>query len=131
MNYSKSPDELISTAISAGKRQRGVVSRTAVHMRSSIDRLTGLAHLDSNSLTEEISFLENALDQLLHTSRISNDAYLAAGAVQGGLSMLGDMIDIGISRSEVQEQLRQLLERAGRVDESHPGLDEAIEERRV
>ena len=59
------------------------------------------------------------------------DAYLAAGAVQGGLAMLGDMIDIGITRSEVQDQLRQLLERADRVDESHPGLDEAIEERRV
>ena len=100
-------------------------------MRSSIDRLTGLAHLDSNSLSEEIAFLENSLDQLLHTRGISNDAYLAAGAVQGGLAMLGDVIDIGISRSEVQEQLRQLLERAGRVDESHPGLDEAIEERRV
>ena len=100
-------------------------------MRSSIDRLTGLAHLDPNSLNEEISFLENSLDQLLHTQRISNDAYLAAGAVQGGLAMLGDMIDIGIPRDEVQEQLRQLLDRAVRVDESHPGLDEAIEERRV
>ena len=100
-------------------------------MRSSIDRLTDMAHLDSNSLNEELSFLENALDQLLHTRRISNDAYLAAGAVQGGLSMLGDMMEIGIPRNEVQDQLRQLLERAGRVDESHPGLDEAIEERRV
>lgn len=100
-------------------------------MRSSIDRLTGLAHLDSNSVSREIAFLENALDQLLHSRSISNDAYLAAGAVQGGLALLGDMIDIGITRGEVQDQLRQLLERADRVDESHPGLDDAIEERRV
>lgn len=131
MNCLKVRDEFISSALLCGKRQRGTFGPTPVHMRSSIDRLTGLAHLDSNSVSREIAFLENALDQLLHSRSISNDAYLAAGAVQGGLALLGDMIDIGITRGEVQDQLRQLLERADRVDESHPGLDDAIEERRV
>ena len=101
------------------------------NMRDTINRLAGLAHLDSNSVSEEIDFLETALEQLRQQGDITNDAFLAAGAIQGGLAMLGGMIDLGISRGEVQEQLRQLLERADRVSESHPGLDEAIEERRV
>jgi hypothetical protein len=99
-------------------------------MRTIIETLIALPHVDSTTLNNEVVFVESCLETLRCDSVISNDAFLAAGAVQGGLSMIRNMIDAGISRDEVQGHLRDLLMRAIKLDEAHPEIDGAINSRR-
>ncbi len=99
-------------------------------MRTVIESLIALPHVDSITLHNEINFIESSLESLRIDAAITNDAYLAAGAVQGGMSMIRNMVDAGISREEVQNHLRDLLMRAIKVDEAHPELDGAINSRR-
>jgi hypothetical protein len=99
-------------------------------MRTVIESLIALPHVDSITLHNEIVFIESSLETLRSDDAITNDAYLAAGAVQGGISMIRNMLDAGISRDEVQTHLRDLLIRAIKLDEEHPELDGAINSRR-
>ncbi|MBC8437799.1 MAG: hypothetical protein H8D82_00850 [Euryarchaeota archaeon] len=75
---------------------------------------------------QEVEFLQSSLENLRINGEISNDAYLDAGAVEGGLSMLANLIELGIAAEEIQDLLRQLHERAGRIDEAHPNLGPAV-----
>ncbi|PXY70831.1 MAG: hypothetical protein CXX83_00265 [Methanobacteriota archaeon] len=99
-------------------------------MQTCIVHLLGQPHIDAPTVRSEVDFLEQSLTQLRHDGSISNDAYLDAGAIEGGLAMLANLLDLGIPTSEVQEHLRQLHERAGRIHEAHPTLDGAVEARR-
>lgn len=99
-------------------------------MRTCVERLIALPLLNVIALRSEIGFLEGALDTLRHNGTISNDAYLDAGAVQGGLAMLANLLDLGVPRKEQQDHLRQLLARASKIGEAHPELDQALESMR-
>ena len=87
--------------------------------------------MKANNLTlemvqQEVEFLQKTLENLRFNGTISNDSYLHAGAVEGGLSMLANLIELGISSDEVGDHLRQLHERAGRIDEAHPALGPSV-----
>ena len=99
-------------------------------MRTCVERLIALPLIDSVTLRGEINFIESTLENLRSEGTISNDASLDGGAIQGGLSTLSNMVDLGISRMEAQEHLRDLLVRGMKLDEAHPGLDGAVESSR-
>ena len=63
-------------------------------------------------------------------SKISNDAYLDAGAIQGALEMIANHIDMGVAQTEIHDLLVQQISRANRLEEKHPGLDYEIEKGR-
>ena len=83
-------------------------------------------NLTLEMVQEEVEFLQKTLENLRINGTISNDSYLDAGAVEGGLSMLANLIELGVSSDEVSEHLRQLHERAGRIDEAHPTLGPSV-----
>ena len=96
-------------------------------MRTCIDHLISLPHLDVVKVRMEVEFLTGRLETCLQDGKISNDAYLDAGAITGAIEMVANHIDVGVSQKEVGELLRQQLERADRLELKHPGLNAAIE----
>ncbi len=54
-------------------------------MRTCVERLISTQKIDASIVREEIQFLESTLETLRINQQISNDAYLDAGAIQGGL----------------------------------------------
>ena len=81
-------------------------------------------------IEEQRDFVRNTLEVLRATSQISNDAFLDAGTIQGGLSLLLNLISQGISEDEAISQLEGLKSRAHLLEEKYPGLDEKVEKLR-
>jgi hypothetical protein len=101
-----------------------MAGREAMH--TCIDSLIASENLDAEMIKQEVIFLQETLENLRLNGTISNDAYLDAGSVEGGLNMLASLIELGVSAAEIQDRLRQLHERAGRIDEAHPSLGPAV-----
>ena len=70
-------------------------------------------------------------DRLRIQRTISNEAYLDAGAIQGAIELVANMIDMGVPQTEIQEHLRSTLRRANRIETKHPGLNWAVESGRA
>lgn len=83
--------------------------------------------IESSAVRELIDSLANALDSLRSDGTISNDAYLDAGAIQGGMMMIANLIDAGIDRNELSQHMTALVSRFNHVEEAHPGLSAAVE----
>ncbi len=83
--------------------------------------------INADQIRSKIESLVNALDVLRQDGVITNDAYLDAGAVHGGLMMLSNLIDVGIDRTEVKSHMEDLISRAQRVEEVHPGLSASVD----
>ena len=96
-------------------------------MRTCIDLLLALPHIDAPRMKGEVNYLAGRLEQLRLQRSISNEAYLDAGAVQGAIEMIANMVDMGVPQIEVQGQLREQLDRAQRLESKHPGLNWAVE----
>lgn len=96
-------------------------------MRTCIDYLIALPHVDGPRVRREAEYVAERLELLRHKGEITNDAYLDAGAIQGAFDMIGNLVEMGVSQKEIHEQLRQQLLRACRLEEKHPGLDAAVE----
>ncbi|RJU88225.1 MAG: hypothetical protein DWC07_08115 [Candidatus Poseidoniales archaeon] len=100
-------------------------------MRTCIDDLLALPHIDAPRLKLEVEYLSSRLEDLRLRRRISNDAYLDAGAVQGAIHMVAHLVDMGVAQSEVHGHLRSTLSRAKRLETKHPGLNWAVESGRA
>ena len=100
-------------------------------MRTCVDTLIALAHVDGPSVRNEAQFIADRLDVLRQTGQISNDAYLDAGAIQGAFNMIGNLVEMGVPQKEIFSQLKEQLNRAWRLEEIHPGLDSAVESGRA
>ncbi len=83
--------------------------------------------IESSAVRDLIDSLANALDSLRSDGTISNDAYLDAGAIQGGMMMIANLIDAGIDRNELSQHMSALVSRFNHVEEAHPGLSSAVE----
>ena len=83
--------------------------------------------IKSSAVRDLIDSLANALDSLRSDGTISNDAYLDAGAIQGGMMMIANLIDAGIDRDELSQHMSALVSRFNHVEEAHPGLSSAVE----
>lgn len=99
-------------------------------MRTCLDRLIAQAHLDAPWVRNEFEFITNRLEQCLHNGDISNEAFLDAGVIQGALEMIANHIEMGVSQMEISELIREQFSRAEKLEEKHPGLDNAVEEGR-
>ena len=89
--------------------------------------------VDSNclhALQQEVDYILDTLEVLRATKEISNDAFLEAGSIQGGLTLILNLISQGISDDEANAQLTRLKQRAQSLNDAYPGLDDKIESRR-
>ena len=99
-------------------------------MKSSIGRVTGTDSRSSDVISSEVEYLSATLSLLRDSNEITNDEFLEAGSIQGGLNVLSAMMSNGAEDSEITLQIRSLKERADSICERHPGLDAKIESRR-
>ena len=99
-------------------------------MISSIGRVTGTDSRSSDVISSEVEYLSSTLSLLRDSNEITNDEFLEAGSIQGGLNVLSAMISNGAEDSEITLQIISLKERADSICERHPGLDAKIESRR-
>ena len=96
-------------------------------MKTSMNRLHTHDSLTSQIVAEEVVFLSETLGNLRDSGEISNDAYLEAGGIQGGLTLIASLIDQDVTDDEIQEGLDQLVARALRISINYPEMDEKIE----
>ena len=88
-------------------------------MRSCIDHLMALPHIAGPRIRQESEFLAQQLETLRLNGTITNEAFLDAGAVQGAFELIGTLIEMGVSQKEIQQELRNTLDRAKRLEEKH------------
>ena len=100
-------------------------------MRTCVDNLIALPHIDGPRIRNEVEFLASRLDMLRQKRQISNEAYLDAGAIQGAFSMIGYLVEMGVPQREIFAELKQQLSRACKLETKYPGLNTAIEDGRV
>ena len=96
-------------------------------MITTLDRIESLSDSSIGMIEKQRDFVRDSLEVLRGTSQISNDAFLDAGTIQGGLSLLLNLISQGISENEAFSQLEALKTRAHLLEEKYPGLDEKVE----
>lgn len=96
-------------------------------MITSLERFAELGKTSAGEIESERDFIRDALEVLRGTGEISNDAFLDAGTIQGGLSLMLNLINQGISNDEAQNQLNSLKIRANSLENKYPGLDEKVE----
>jgi len=97
---------------------------------TSLNRFESLEKTSIPNIQTEIDYLRDTLEVLRATGEISNDAFLEAGSIQGGLSLILNLISQDIPKEEADSQLESLKERARTLEESYSGLDDKIESRR-
>jgi hypothetical protein len=90
-----------------------------------------MPHIDGPLIRNEVEFLANRLEVLRQNRQITNEAYLDAGAIQGAFTMIGNLIEMGVSQQEIATLIKQQLNRACDLEIKHPGLDQAIETGRL
>ena len=99
-------------------------------MKTLISRFEKLENIKSDVLDNEIIFLADTLEMLRITDEISNDAFLDAGMVQGGLSIISNLLTQGLQPEDVQNQIHRLKEKSIALSNLYPNLDQLIEDRR-
>ena len=95
-------------------------------MISTLDRIKSLDNSSLGMIEEQRDFVRDSLEVLRATNEITNDAFLDAGTIQGGLSLLLNLISQGISEDEASSQLEGLKSRARLLEEKYPGLDQKV-----
>ena len=73
-------------------------------MRTCVDNLIALPHLDGPRIRLEAEYLSKRLEVLRQKRLISNNAFLDAGAIQGAFSMIGNLVEMGIPQREIFSQ---------------------------
>ena len=96
-------------------------------MISSILILTADGVPSAEDVSREVAFLSDTLSLLRDSGQITNDAFLEAGVIQGGLNVLSSMISNDIGESEVDQQMLSLVSKAEGLQSKHPNLDSMIE----
>ena len=96
-------------------------------MKTSMNSLHTHDSLTSQIVSIEVEFLSETLGNLRDSGEISNDAYLDAGGIQGGLSLIASLLEQNVSDDEIRMQLEQLADRARRISSNYPDMDAKIE----
>ena len=99
-------------------------------MITSIQSVTGQETRISSEITQEVEFLSSTLSLLRDSEKISNDEFLEAGLIQGGLNLLSAMISNDVETEELEIQITSLKDRALLICQRFPNLDEKIESMR-
>ena len=99
-------------------------------MITSLERFVKLDPTCMGEIESERNSIRDTLEVLRATGEISNDAFLDAGTIQGGLSLLLNLLSHGISEKEASGQLTSLKARAEVLNETYPDLDRKVENMR-
>ncbi|MBT5613493.1 MAG: hypothetical protein HOJ64_01300 [Euryarchaeota archaeon] len=99
-------------------------------MKTILERFEDINLLTVDILNLEVNFLKNSLEVLRVTSQISNDAFLDAGIIQGGLSLISNLLEQGVSVEEANLQLSRLKIKSNALMQTYPELDEMLESMR-
>lgn len=99
-------------------------------MITSLDSVTGQETRIPSQITQEVEFLSSTLSLLRDSGEISNDEFLEAGSIQGGLNFLSALISNCAEAEELEIQILFLKGRALSICERFPNLDEKIESKR-
>ena len=73
----------------------------------------------ANEIAEDMSL---DLASQRNSGEISNDAFLEAGVIQGGISVLANMIATGVDHSEILVHFNQIRDRAATICTNFPEL---------
>ena len=98
-------------------------------MISSLSRFQTVDDSSIPAIREEVEYLQDTLEVLRATNEISNDAFLESGSIQGGLTLILNLLAQGIP-DEANSQLIRLKQRANSIHEKFPELDSKVESRR-
>ncbi len=99
-------------------------------MKTILERFEDINLLTVDILNLEVNFLKNSLEVLRVTSQISNDAFLDAGIIQGGLSLISNLLEQGVSVEEANLQLSRLKIKSNALMQTYPELDDMLESMR-
>ena len=86
-----------------------------------------IGELTSQLIKEEIIFISNTLEMMRDAKEISNDAYLEYGSIQGGLAVVSNLLEQGVSGEEIIPLLGTLCEKTKILDNKYPGVNITIE----
>ena len=73
----------------------------------------------ANQIAEDMSL---DLASQRNSGEISNDAFLEAGVIQGGISVLANMVATGVDHSEMMVHFNQIRHRAATICTNFPEL---------
>ena len=83
-----------------------------------------LTFADVNEIAEDMSL---ELASLRNAGDISNDAFLEAGVIQGGISVIANMLAIGANNDEIIFHYQQIKDRAALIVTRYPELEVVLE----
>ena len=78
----------------------------------------------ANEIAEDMSL---DLASQRNSGEISNDAFLEAGVIQGGISVLANMVATGVDHSEIMVHFNQIRDRAATICINFPELTTILE----
>ena len=79
-----------------------------------------LTFAGANEIPEDMSL---ELASLRNTGDISNDAFLEAGVIQGGISVIANMLATGANNDEIIFHYQQIKDRAALIVTRYPELE--------
>jgi len=79
-----------------------------------------LTFASANEIAEDMSL---ELASLRNTGDISNDAFLEAGVIQGGISVIANMLATGANNDEIIFHYQQIKDRAALIVIKYPELE--------
>ena len=98
-------------------------------MITSLSRFQTVDDRSIPPIRDVVEYLLDTLEVLRATNEISNDAFLESGSIQGGLTLILNLLAQGIP-DEANSQLIRLKQRANSIHEKFPELDTKVESRR-
>ena len=79
-----------------------------------------LTFADANEIAEDMSL---ELASLRNAGDISNDAFLEAGVIQGGISVIANMLATGANNDEIIFHYQHIKDRAALIVTRYPELE--------
>jgi len=95
-------------------------------MLQEIGRLLEQNRLTVETTNEVAEDLSLELASLRNSGLISNDAFLEAGVIQGGISVLANMLGTSIDYSEIMLHFTQIRDRAATISTNYPELTDVL-----
>jgi hypothetical protein len=99
-------------------------------MLQSVTSLLPLVSLTCSAIQLEMEFISETLEFLRDGQFISNEAYLEAGSIQGGMNVISNLLDNNVEDEEITIQYQILSKKTQRLHNNFPKLNELIESHR-
>jgi len=99
-------------------------------MLQSVTSLLPLVSLTYSDIQLETEFISETLEFLRDGQLISNEAYLEAGSIQGGMNVIANLLNNNVEDEEINIQYQILSQKTQRLHNNFPQLNELIESHR-